>query len=189
MPILWCSGLMANTRSSGSSWGQSHTMSPTMVPVQSRSSEGKPLASKEDPMQVGALKECDSMAILQRSSLGRLGCVDHEAPYVVPVNYLFDGQDIYIHSLPGRKIDAMRTNSRVCLQVDEIKDAFHWQSVIAFGNYEEIEDEGRREEILAKLFRRLPHMTPVETQMSEGLNETILFRIKVAAITGVGENW
>jgi uncharacterized protein len=140
-------------------------------------------------MQIGPLKESDSLAILQRSSLGRLGCVDQNAPYVVPVNYFFDGKDIYIHSLPGRKIDAMRANSRVCLQVDEIKDAFHWRSVIAFGTYEEISDEERREEMLGKLFSRLPHMTPVESRMSQGMSETILFRIKVAVITGVGEDW
>jgi nitroimidazol reductase NimA-like FMN-containing flavoprotein (pyridoxamine 5'-phosphate oxidase superfamily) len=140
-------------------------------------------------MQIGPLKESDSLAILQQSSLGRLGCVDQNAPYVVPVNYFFDGKDIYIHSLPGRKIDAMRTNSHVCLQVDEIRDAFHWRSVIAFGTYEEISDERRREEMLGKLFTRLPHMTPVETRMSQGTGETILFRIKVAAITGVGEDW
>ena len=134
-------------------------------------------------MQIGALKTNDSMAILQRCSLGRLGCVDNDAPYVVPVHYFFDGQDIYIHSLPGRKIDAMRANSHVCLQVDEIRDAFHWKSVIAFGSYEEISDEGRREEMLGKLLSRLPHMTPVESEMCEGLNEAILFRIKIAAIT------
>jgi uncharacterized protein len=144
---------------------------------------------RKDAMQIGALKESDSLAILERSSLGRLGCVDQNAPYVVPLNYFFDGKDIYIHSLPGRKIDAMRANSRVCLQVDEITDAFHWRSVIAFGIYEEISDPETREKMLGKLFTRLPHMTPVETRMTRGMSETILFRIKVGSITGVGEDW
>jgi nitroimidazol reductase NimA-like FMN-containing flavoprotein (pyridoxamine 5'-phosphate oxidase superfamily) len=144
---------------------------------------------RKDAMQIGPIKEDDSLAILRRGNLGRLGCVDQDAPYVVPVNYLFDGKDIYIHSLPGRKIDAMRANSRVCLQVDEITDAFHWRSVIAFGNYEEISDPETRERMLGKLFTRLPHMTPVETRMTRGMSEMILFRIKVSAITGVSEDW
>ena len=144
---------------------------------------------RKDAMQIGPLKENDSMAILQRSSLGRLGCVDQNAPYVVPMNYFFDGKDIYIHSLPGRKIDAMRANSRVCFQVDEITDAFHWRSVIAFGSYEEVSDAETRDAMLGKLFTRLPHMTPVETRMTRGMSEAILFRIKVDTITGVGEDW
>jgi uncharacterized protein len=144
---------------------------------------------RKDAMQIGPLKDDDSLAVLLRSSLGRLGCVDQNAPYVVPVNYFFDGKDIYVHSLPGRKIDAMRANSHVCLQVDEITDAFHWRSVIAFGNYEEIADPDTREEMFGKLFSRLPQMTPVETRITRGMGETILFRIKINAITGVGEDW
>jgi len=47
-------------------------------------------------------------------------CIAAGWPYVVPVNYFFDGKDIYIHSLPGKKLDALRANPRACLQVDEI---------------------------------------------------------------------
>jgi hypothetical protein len=140
-------------------------------------------------MKIGRLRDTDSLAILREGSLGRLGCIADGAPYVVPVNYLFDGQDVYIHSLPGRKIDALRANPRVCLQVDEIEDAYHWRSVIAYGIYEEVSGEKTREEILVKLFGRLPNMTPVESRLAKGLKETIVFRIKVDEITGVGEDW
>ena len=108
---------------------------------------------------------------------------------MIPVNYVFDGKDIYIHSLSGKKINALRTNPRVCLQVDEIKDAYNWRSVIAFGNYEEISDEEQREKLLGRLFGQLPHLTPVESKMTKGLKETIVFRIRVDAITGMGEEW
>lgn len=140
-------------------------------------------------MNIGQLRDTDSLIILREGNLGRLGCIADGGPYVVPVNYFFDGQDIYIHSLPGRKIRALRVNPRVCLQVDEIEDAYHWRSVIAYGTYEEISDEKIREEILVKLFNRLPNMTPVESRLAKGLKETIVFRIKVDEITGVGEDW
>src|SRR5262249_47340784 len=103
-------------------------------------------------MNIGRLEQTDSVVILREGNLGRLGCIADGAPYVVPVNYVFDGTDIYIHSLPGKKINALRSNPRVCLQVDEIKDAYNWRSVIAFGNYEEISDEKLREEVLGRLF-------------------------------------
>ena len=41
-------------------------------------------------------------------------------------------------SLPGRKVSALRTNTRACLQVDEVVDEYHWRSAVAFGVYREI---------------------------------------------------
>jgi len=140
-------------------------------------------------MNIGRLGDADSETSLREGSLGRLGCIADGGPYVVPVNYLFDGQDIYIHSAPGKKIDALRANPLACLQVDEIKDTYHWRSVIAYGIYEEISDDKTREEILVKLFNRLPNMTPVESRLVEGLKAAIVFRIKVDEITGMGEDW
>lgn len=140
-------------------------------------------------MTIGKLKLNDSLDILRNGNLGRLGCIYEDAPYVVPVNYYFDGKDVYVHSLKGRKIDAMRANRRVCLQVDEMEDSYHWRSVIAYGDYEEVVEEKPREKALVDIFRRIPHLTPVESKMKKGVEETIVFRIKVTEITGVGENW
>lgn len=140
-------------------------------------------------MNIGKLVNTDALAILSEGTLGRLGCIAAGWPYVVPVNYFFDGKDIYIHTLPGKKIDALRANPRVCLQVDEIKDSYHWRSVIAYGIFEEVTSEETRENVLTKLYSRLPHMTPVESKLVKGLKETIVFRIKVDEVTGVGEEW
>jgi uncharacterized protein len=140
-------------------------------------------------MNIGRLKDTDALAILREGTLGRLGCIAAGWPYVVPMNYFFDGKDIYIHSLPGKKIDALRANPRVCLQVDEIEDSFHWRSVIVYGTFEKVSSEETRENVLTKLHSRLPHMTPVESMLVKGLKETLVFRIKVDEVTGMGEEW
>jgi len=140
-------------------------------------------------MNIGMMRDTDSLAILREGTIGRLGCIAAGWPYVVPVNYFFDGKDVYIHSLPGKKIDALRANPRVCLQVDEIKDSYHWRSVIAYGTFEEVSKEETRENVLTRLYSRLPHMTPVESKLVNGLKETIVFRIKVDEVTGVSEEW
>jgi len=140
-------------------------------------------------MNIGKLRDMDALAILREATMGRIGCIAAGWPYVVPVNYYFDGKDIYIHSLPGKKIDALRANHRVCLQVDEIKDTYNWRSVIAYGTFEEVSKEETRENVLTRLYSRLPHMTPVESKLVNGLKETIVFRIKVEEVTGVGEEW
>jgi hypothetical protein len=131
----------------------------------------------------------ESRELLRNQNIGRLGCCSEGMPYVIPVNYFFDGEDIYIHSMPGRKIQVMRANPHVCLQVDEIEDTFNWLSVIAFGLFEEVYDTTERDRILAAMFKRLPHMTPVESKVMDSMSEVIVFRIRIERITGVNEHW
>lgn len=130
----------------------------------------------------------EARALLARCRTGRLGCIADGGPYVVPVSYIFHGDSIYIHSLLGRKIKALRENPRACLQVDEIKDEYNWRSAIAFGVYEEITDEAERYLALRRLLSRFPALTPVESvPVHDGQSSMIMFRIRVEEVSGVGE--
>ena len=131
----------------------------------------------------------EARALLSKSSVGRLGCVSAGEPYVVPINYYFDGRAIYSHSLPGRKIDALRAHPRACMQVDKIDDQLHWQSAIAFGQFEEIFDEPERAEVIRQLLNRFPMLTVVESKVADqGTSpDPLVFRIKVDRVTGVSE--
>jgi uncharacterized protein len=131
----------------------------------------------------------EAMALLGEQRVGRLGCCLDGEPYVVPVNYLLEGESLYVHSLPGRKVTTLRANPRACLQVDEVKDAYHWRSVIAFGCYDEVEGQEERERIMGALFKRLPQLTPVESQMTKGSSEAVVFRLVIEQVTGVIEDW
>ena len=137
-----------------------------------------------------ALIEEEAQALLSASKIGRLGCVDNGEPYVVPINYVFEDGSIYGHSLPGRKIDALRINPRACLQVDDIEDDFHWSSVLAYGDFEEIRVPNDRRVVLNKLLARFPSLTPVESVMARdaGAPSSVVFRIRVDRITGVSED-
>lgn len=107
---------------------------------------------------------------------------------MVPVNYVFDGQNIYIHSLPGRKVAALRANPKACLQVDAITDEYRWRSAIAFGRYEDVTDPVERDRAVQLLLARFPRLTPVESvPVHDSQSSVILFRIYVEEITGVGE--
>jgi len=138
---------------------------------------------------ISRMGEVESRELLRETITGRLGCSDQDKPYVVPVNYLFDGEFIYVHSLPGRKIDVLRANPNACLQVDAIEDSYNWRSVIAYSHYEEITNVEEQERILANLFTRLPHLTPVESQLKSRGLEPIVFRLRITEITGVFEKW
>jgi nitroimidazol reductase NimA-like FMN-containing flavoprotein (pyridoxamine 5'-phosphate oxidase superfamily) len=135
------------------------------------------------------LDETEARNFIAAGKIGRLGCIDNGEPYVVPINYVFQDMSIYSHSMPGRKIEALRAHPRACLQVDEIRDDLNWRSVIAFGNFEEIRVPSDRRSILGKLLGHFPLLTPVETLMAQdaAAPDSIVFRIIVDRITGVEE--
>ncbi len=135
------------------------------------------------------LLEEEAQALLSACRVGRLGCVDNGEPYVVPINYVFEDGSVYSHSLPGRKIEALRAHPRACLQVDEIENDFEWRSAIAYGNFEEIRVPSDRRSILSKLLARFPLLTPVESMIVQdaAAPDSVVFRIRIDRITGVAE--
>jgi nitroimidazol reductase NimA-like FMN-containing flavoprotein (pyridoxamine 5'-phosphate oxidase superfamily) len=60
---------------------------------------------------------------------------------------------------------------------------------LAFGNYEEVNKQSERGEILNKLLKRFPMLTPVESALAEdaGASRVIVYRIKIERITGTAE--
>ena len=134
------------------------------------------------------LSESETWDVINAGRMGRLGCIDHQEPYVVPINYLVEDGRIYSHSLPGRKISALRTHARACLQVDQIQNEFHWRSAIAFGNFEEVQEDLERAATLRHLLDRFPELTPVESHLArEGKWEVIVFCLRIDHVTGAAE--
>lgn len=134
------------------------------------------------------LNQEEARALLTASRIGRLGCVYDGGPYVVPINYVSDGESIYVHSLLGRKLQALRANPKACLQVDRVIDTYHWSSVIAFGTYEEVTDPNERDDAVRRLLERFPNLTPVDSvPVHDGQSSVVVFRIRIQEISGVGE--
>ena len=135
------------------------------------------------------LTEDEARKVFQAVRVMRLGCIVNEEPYVVPISGILEDEFIYSHSLPGLKITALRANSNACVQADEIESDLHWRSAIAFGKFEEVKKEDIRGEILGKLLRRYPMLTPVESAIAiDGSSpQIIVYRIHIQRLTGVSE--
>ena len=135
------------------------------------------------------LTETEALEVIKSGKVGRLGCIDNDEPYVVPINYVLEEGAIYSHSLPGRKIDAMRSHKSICLQVDQQDDDFHWRSAIAFGKFEELHNQDDRRDTLVKLLSRFPRLTPVESMMVQDATapNCVVFRLVIDRVTGVEE--
>ena len=136
------------------------------------------------------LTETEARELLGKGTVGHLGCVLNGEPYVVPINYFFDEDSIYSHSLPGLKIDAMRAHPRACLQVEEIESNCQWRSALVYGDFEEIRMPSARRDVLTKLMARFPLLTPVESLIAQdaGAPDSIVFRLVIDRITGVAED-
>jgi nitroimidazol reductase NimA-like FMN-containing flavoprotein (pyridoxamine 5'-phosphate oxidase superfamily) len=58
-------------------------------------------------------------AVLREAFVCRLGLADGDRPYVVPVNFVYSGGCLYLHSAcEGRKIDILKRNNRVCFEAE-----------------------------------------------------------------------
>ena len=135
------------------------------------------------------LNEIEARKVLQSARVARLGCIVNGEPYVVPISCHLEDDCLYSHSLPGLKISGLRENPRACVQVDEIESDLHWRSAIAFGKFEEVTKSNEREEILTRLLRKYPMLTPVESAIAVDASAppVIVFRIRIERLTGVSE--
>ncbi|HEU4435697.1 MAG TPA: pyridoxamine 5'-phosphate oxidase family protein [Pyrinomonadaceae bacterium] len=138
---------------------------------------------------ITTLNQDDARKLFQSAKVARLGCIANGEPYVVPISCILEGDYVYSHSLSGLKISALRENPKACVQVDEIESALSWRSAIAFGKFEEVSNPNERAEVLNKLFKVFPMLTPVESTIAhDGLaQEVIVFRIRIERLTGVAE--
>ena len=86
-------------------------------------------------MLIHELTPAECRDVLWRAKLGRLACAKDDQPYVVPIQLSYDALSdaLYAFSTVGQKIEWMRTNPKVCVEIEEITDKSHWTTVIVFG--------------------------------------------------------
>ena len=105
---------------------------------------------------LGELTHDQIERLLHSEIVGRIGCHAEGRTYVVPVNYVYDGEFLYGHAAPGMKLRMMRANPEVCFQVDHRSGLSNWQSVIAWGTFEELQGHEATRAMDLLLDRLLP---------------------------------
>jgi uncharacterized protein len=120
-------------------------------------------------------------ALLRTAIVGRIACCGHGLtgdgrPYLVPLAFGYDGDAVYAHSGPGRKLELMRSEPRVTFEVDEAEASDRWRSVIAEGTFEEIDDPRQRDAALAVIYG--------STGIPDLGAQTVVFRIRLTSRSG-----
>ena len=142
-------------------------------------------------MLIHELNHTECSAVLQRNSLGRLGYARFDQPYIVPIHFSYDQRRhcLYAFSAVGQKIEWMRENPRVCVEVDDITDKNHWTTVLIFGGYEELtespDDSADRRRAL-KLFEQRPEWWfPAAAKAdSRERHAVVVYRIRIDRQSG-----
>ena len=143
---------------------------------------------------LGELNDTQIRNLLSSQVLGRLSCTDGVHPYIVPVTYKYDGKYIYGQSNEGKKLKILRENPHVCFEADSMTDMANWQCVLAFGEFEELDNEAA-EKARALLFNHVfslmtsstlhGHEHPVTEEVDDSSRvKMVMYRIKINELTG-----
>ena len=143
-------------------------------------------------MFVKEMTQEECIAVVSNGRVGNLACARDNRPYVVPIYYAYAENHLYSLSMPGQKIDWMRTNPRVCVQVDSFSDRTAWQSVVMHGLYKELPDTPDTEHDREHAWSLLQHHTnwwepgglkPTPQPMTD-FPVHIFYRIAIETMTG-----
>jgi nitroimidazol reductase NimA-like FMN-containing flavoprotein (pyridoxamine 5'-phosphate oxidase superfamily) len=142
------------------------------------------------------LKKKDNVQILERNYIGHLAYIYRDRPFIAPVTYFFDKENIFIigYSSEGHKINAMRKNKEVSMEVSEIESVSDWNSVVVHGTFKELEGSdaksylhsfslGVKDIILQKKHRELDFISQFSSKISKD-DVPIVYIIKIDEITG-----
>jgi uncharacterized protein len=133
-------------------------------------------------------------AIIHQSEVCRLALALDNEPYLVPVNFGYDGVAIYLHTATsGRKITFFETNPRICFEFegecqlvsDPIKACrwtMNYNSVIGYGTIRELVTDEEKRFGLNQIMRHYSG-SDWEFPASE-LPPTRLWRIDIESLSG-----
>lgn len=132
-------------------------------------------------------------AMLRETNVVNLGLWDGEQVYVVPMNYGYRDNALYIHcALEGRKIDILKRNPQVCFTVTRDQQVVegekacgwstHFRSIIGYGVATFLEG---REEKIDGLNAFMAQFTDKPMEYREDLIPvTAVIRIDISEMTG-----
>lgn len=143
-------------------------------------------------MLINEMNEQECGAFLENASLGRLGCSLNNQPYLVPVFFAYEPDYIYVLSTLGQKIEWMRKNPKVCVEVDEIANQSQWTSVVASGSYQELPEPQYTDELeharklLGKHERWWQNaLGERQLRLGDELVDPLFFRVHIESMTGL----
>ncbi len=134
--------------------------------------------------------------IIRKCQFCSISMVDPEnMPYVIPMNFGYDGEYVYFHgAATGKKVDVLKNNPAVCISFSTDHElryvneevacswSMKYRSVLIYGNAEFVNDH---EDKIRCLNVVMKHYANNEFEYSApAVRDVMVFRVKVEKIEG-----
>lgn len=134
--------------------------------------------------------------VLENNYLGHLSYIYQDKPFVVPITYFYNQKKnvIICYSGEGHKMNAMRLNNNVAMNVIDVDSLTKWRSVTIHGTFEQLFASeaksylhefslGIKALIVEKEQKELSFISEFSSKMVND-NLPMIFIIKIEEITG-----
>ena len=131
--------------------------------------------------------------VIKKAKVCRLGLVDNDGAYIVPVCFGYERNSLYFHSTPeGRKVELIKKNKKICFEIDtdvEVVNAekpcgwtTKYRSVIGTGRAYILEKDEEKVYGLSLLMRQYSEGEP--SLDFEKLDSVLVVKIDIESMTG-----
>ncbi len=131
--------------------------------------------------------------IIRKAICCRVGLVDNDEPYIVPVCFGYERSALYFHgALAGRKVELIRKNSKVCFEIDTDVEMVNvetlcdsvvkYRSVIGVGRAYILEDDEEKSHglnLITKQYTKGDFSFP-----KSELDKTLVVKVDIKSVTG-----
>ena len=139
------------------------------------------------------------VSIIEKAIICRVAMCWQDEPYVIPMNFGYRDNYIYLHSAgEGRKLDILRNNDKVCIEFDvdvglvqsqkACNTEMKYKSVLAFGKAVILKDIVEKKKALDIIMHHYYNHDSLSVfhYPEDTLEKVIIIKVKVEKITGKG---
>ena len=132
-------------------------------------------------------------AIIEKAAVCRLGMLDGDQPYIVPLSFGYQDNTLYFHgALKGRKNDLIKKNPNVCVEFDIAVEALSddnacewsmkYQSVIGSGKAAFVDDVEEKRHALGGIMAHYSDKAFVFPKQM--VRATAVIKVEIKRMTG-----
>jgi len=133
-------------------------------------------------------------SVLDEAPVCRLGLCSDNIPYVVPMNFAYRDNVIYLHAATeGKKLDLIKANPLVCFEVEHRTElvssdvpcnwGMRYYSIIGWGNASLTEDPAGKAEALNVIMEKYAGQGDCSFP-GDALEKIVVIRISITEMTG-----
>jgi uncharacterized protein len=97
------------------------------------------------PLRIVELSREEGLRLLAAQRVGRIAFSFHDRVDIEPIAYVYDDGWIYARTSPGTKLTTVRHHPYVAFEIDDIRGAGDWRSVVVHGTIYFLDPEPDRE--------------------------------------------